>query len=194
VIRRVVLALIRAAGIYLVIRAGIEVLHRKGYWPENWLADLLTQTPSPQLRNSGLWVGAGVLGLALFTVDLWFGWTTAFARKFHGRVKAREISQKHGRELADLWREGQLLYESRVVMNFDFLEWHHKVTDWSSRVSIKLARIDPGVAFSFESIGHQHRQNQNRNYQAQYESIRAQLGDRLAKLRLITGRHLGIAA
>ena len=92
--------------------------------------------------------------------------------------------------LSELFRTGQLLFEKRVGPNSDFIVWQHEVGEWSSDVILLLAAIDKGEAFAFESIGFEHRQNQNRNYDAQYAAVRGQLAARLQKLRLITGRHL----
>jgi len=103
---------------------------------------------------------------------------------------ASAISRQQAEDLTALWRNGSRLYEKRVQSNPALIVWQHEVREWASTVHLKLSEIDPGEAFAFESIGFEHRQNQNRNEDAQYASIRAQLGERLAKLRRVTGRHL----
>jgi hypothetical protein len=104
------------------------------------------------------------------------------------------ISQEQAERLATLWRTGSRLYEKRVSSNSLLVVWQHEVQEWASDVYLLLYAIDPGEAFSFESIGFQHRQSQNLNEDAQYSATRLQLGERLGKLRLVTGRHLQVTA
>lgn len=104
------------------------------------------------------------------------------------------ISREQAERLATLWRTGSRQYERRVSSNAQIVVWQHEVMEWASDVYLILYEIDPGEAFAFESAGFQHRQNQNLNQEIQYSGTRLQLGERLSKLRLITGRHLQVAA
>jgi hypothetical protein len=109
------------------------------------------------------------------------------------KIQDRAVSAQQAKRLAERFREGQDLYERRVDSNTKFEQWSHEVAEWTSIVILELNTINPADAFTFESIGFEHRHNQNLSQGVQHLAIRNQLGARLGKLRLVTGRNFDAA-
>jgi hypothetical protein len=74
---------IKALLFLIVSRAVFEALHQLGYYPELWVAGLLV-TAAHVDPDAALWIGSGVLALALWSAQFW--WSSL--RQIRGEVVA----------------------------------------------------------------------------------------------------------